>query len=334
MGNPYLADFLNADGSVRFGGAVTFTDPGNQPGGAGSQTVVWWDLGVVDFGAAAVAGKTVLVPAAPGRLISSVRFGSDGFVPEPNAGCYLITPNTPGFSGYAALGTEATDTGGLYFNSQVVSPGLSGTQAQILDGGPLVACCTLPTKEFVAPVAWEADTAYPLDTCVVDANGHFFEVTQNGVSGATIPDFEGHESGTVTDGTITWTDDGVTPGGKAHLYAEVIETDNPSPPYPASLQFVQQPTDSTEGVTISPAITVRILDQHGDPFADIAMSIVLRVVGTATSVNGTTSQTTVAGVATFDDLAVNDAGTYIFRASLYPTVVTPDVDSDPFTITV
>jgi hypothetical protein len=37
MGNPYLADFLNADGSVRFGGEVTFTDPGNQPGGGGSQ---------------------------------------------------------------------------------------------------------------------------------------------------------------------------------------------------------------------------------------------------------------------------------------------------------
>lgn len=39
MGNPYLADFLNADGSVRFGGEVTFTDPGNQPGGGGSQPI-------------------------------------------------------------------------------------------------------------------------------------------------------------------------------------------------------------------------------------------------------------------------------------------------------
>lgn len=49
MGNPYPADVATADGDVRIGGEITFTDPDNQPGG-GSQPGVWKTYGVDSTG--------------------------------------------------------------------------------------------------------------------------------------------------------------------------------------------------------------------------------------------------------------------------------------------
>ena len=99
-----------------------------------------------------------------------------------------------------------------------------------------------------------------------------------------------------------------------------------------SLAFVQQPTDTVARQAIRPSVTVRLLDGAGDPLTTDGVAIAL-AIGTNPSggtLSGTLTQNTVAGVATFADLAIEVPGTgYTLVAS---SVGLPDATSDPFNI--
>jgi hypothetical protein len=74
--------------------------------------------------------------------------------------------------------------------------------------------------------------------------------------------------------------------------------------------FAQQPTSAVAGVGIAPAVTVRIVDQFGNLTASTAAVTV--AIGTNPGVgtlSGTSTQSAVAGVATFAGLSINKAGT-------------------------
>jgi sugar lactone lactonase YvrE len=101
---------------------------------------------------------------------------------------------------------------------------------------------------------------------------------------------------------------------------------------PRKLAFLQQPTNTTVNATITPAVTVEIQDALGNRVVtatnEVALS--LRLVGTA-MLSGTLSKAAVAGVATFDDLSVNEAGLgYLLRANSGSLT---EVDSSSFAIT-
>jgi hypothetical protein len=83
---------------------------------------------------------------------------------------------------------------------------------------------------------------------------------------------------------------------------------------PSKLSFAQQPTGTTAGAVIIPAVTVRIEDDFGNLTTSTA-SASLAVTGGAATLNGTTTRTGVAGVSTFADLSVNTAGTYTLVAT-------------------
>jgi hypothetical protein len=89
---------------------------------------------------------------------------------------------------------------------------------------------------------------------------------------------------------------------------------------PASrLAFGQQPTSSTGGVTITPAVTVRILDAAGNQ-TSVNNSVTLAIgAGTGTfgaHLSGGASTPAVGGVTTFNGLSIDSAGTgYTLRAS-------------------
>ena len=77
------------------------------------------------------------------------------------------------------------------------------------------------------------------------------------------------------------------------------------------LVFVQQPTNAGIGSVISPAVTVRLLDQFnnlvgGDNTDKVALSIGTNSGGGALS--GTSTQTVSGGVATFSNLSITKAG--------------------------
>ena len=97
------------------------------------------------------------------------------------------------------------------------------------------------------------------------------------------------------------------------------------------LAFGQQPTNTPRTQTITPAVTVRILDANNNLTTSTAN--VTLAIGTnpgGGTLSGTLTQAAVAGVATFANLSINNIGTgYTLAATSTVTGVT----SDPFNIT-
>jgi uncharacterized repeat protein (TIGR01451 family)/CSLREA domain-containing protein len=86
---------------------------------------------------------------------------------------------------------------------------------------------------------------------------------------------------------------------------------------PSQLEFGQQPVNTAGGATITPSPTVRILDQFGN--LTTSTDNVTIVIGTnpvGGTLSGTTTVAAVAGVATFNGLSINTAGSgYTLAAS-------------------
>jgi adhesin/invasin len=83
---------------------------------------------------------------------------------------------------------------------------------------------------------------------------------------------------------------------------------------PANMVFVQQPTNALAGNTIAPAVTVSVTDAFGNGVSGQNVTINLNF-GTGI-MSGTLTQTTDAGgIATFNDLSFNLAGTKDLRAT-------------------
>ncbi len=86
---------------------------------------------------------------------------------------------------------------------------------------------------------------------------------------------------------------------------------------PAKLAFGQQPLTTAAGHVIAPAVTVKVLDRYGN-LVTTDSSIVKLVLGTTVAgakLGGTLSVAAVAGVAVFNNLTLNKAGTYTLKAA-------------------
>jgi streptogramin lyase len=101
------------------------------------------------------------------------------------------------------------------------------------------------------------------------------------------------------------------------------------------LVFLQPPTDTAAGQTISP-VSVAIVDQYGnvetgDNSDAVALSIGVDPSGGLATLSGTLTMAVVNGVATFGDLSIDMLGMgYTVHATVGGGV--PDIDSDPFNI--
>ena len=93
-----------------------------------------------------------------------------------------------------------------------------------------------------------------------------------------------------------------------------------------AIAFVQQPTDAHAGSPIFPAVTVSLKDANSNPI--VGMAVTLSLPG-AIEVAGATATTDTTGIATFLDLAIQQAGTYQLQASGGGL---PSVSSASFTI--
>jgi hypothetical protein len=106
---------------------------------------------------------------------------------------------------------------------------------------------------------------------------------------------------------------------------------------PAQLDFGQQPTSTTGGATISPAVTVRLLDAGGNQTASSNNVTLAITSGSGTSgahLSDGTSVTVAAsgGVANFSSLSIDSAGSgYTLRAT---SGALPAATSSSFTISV
>ncbi len=83
-----------------------------------------------------------------------------------------------------------------------------------------------------------------------------------------------------------------------------------------SLQFNQEPTNTTAGATMSPAVTVGILDGFGNPVTtDNTTQVTLSVASGPGTLTGGGPVTAVGGIATFPNLVFDTAGTYTLKAT-------------------
>ena len=107
-----------------------------------------------------------------------------------------------------------------------------------------------------------------------------------------------------------------------------------SPAAADHLLFLQQPTDTAAGQTITPAVMVAVVDQFGNVLTSDDSDTVTLTVGTNPSggtVSGTLTLTVNGGIATFSDLSIDVAGDgYTLHAT---TTGLTDGDSDAFRIT-
>ncbi|MFI5458140.1 MAG: beta strand repeat-containing protein, partial [Isosphaerales bacterium] len=99
------------------------------------------------------------------------------------------------------------------------------------------------------------------------------------------------------------------------------------------LAFLQQPIDTTYGNTISPAVTVEVVDQYNNLVNSTAsITIALGTNPTGATFGGTLLVNAVAGIATFGDLTVSIVGIgYSLQATSNGLAPTPQ--SSPFNIT-
>ncbi|EAU63294.1 integrins alpha chain [Stigmatella aurantiaca DW4/3-1] len=101
---------------------------------------------------------------------------------------------------------------------------------------------------------------------------------------------------------------------------------------PAQLVFATQPPDTTPvGQPLTPAVRVQVFDAHGNPVPSDTLAVTLTLVASnGATLQGTPVRTTAAGVATFNDLSIQQPGLgYLLSASAGSL---PVVQSEPFDI--
>jgi hypothetical protein len=102
------------------------------------------------------------------------------------------------------------------------------------------------------------------------------------------------------------------------------------------LAFVQQPTDTSPGIAISPPVTVELLDQYGNLSSNDNTDKVTMTIGTnpgGGTLSGTNPVTAVNGIATFSNLSINNPGTGYTLVATDSSLNQPTVTSNSFTIT-
>lgn len=138
MPNPYPADFDEPDGTVRWGGFVNFTDPGNQP--AGGLTPVSIDDG--DSPYQALAGQLVVVGDLGDDV--TILLPDDPDVPLDGTQVAVVIQgdpdgNTVTVSSEAANGINGAATASLASQYQTLSVIFSVDEWLILESGEGVA---------------------------------------------------------------------------------------------------------------------------------------------------------------------------------------------------
>ncbi|HZN93944.1 MAG TPA: Ig-like domain-containing protein, partial [Myxococcales bacterium] len=83
-----------------------------------------------------------------------------------------------------------------------------------------------------------------------------------------------------------------------------------TPGAPARLRFSIQPTNATAGVAVAPAIRVQVTDTFGNlvPTATDSITLAIGANPSGGTLRGTLTQAAVAGVATFNDINIREAG--------------------------
>jgi adhesin/invasin len=226
-------------------------------------------------------------------------------------------------TGGELLNSAATCVLGIEFSPSSVGPNLPGTvtltdntlnnngSTQTIDvsGNGVKANQTItfttaaPTGAALGamfPVAATSNSGLPV-TLTVDAASSSVCT----ISGGTV---------TITSGSGTCIIDANQAGNANYNAATQVQSSTAAQTGPAAqISFTTQPSNTTAGAAISPAVVVKVTDAGGTPLNGAAVTLTLP--GGVTLHGTVTATTNASGLATFSGLSINTAGTYTLVAA-------------------
>jgi len=282
-----------------------------------------------------IAGGTI-TPAVQATLID--RYGNQATQAtlaltvaignNPSGGTLSGTTIANAVGGVATFANLSVDRAGLNYTLNVGASGLFADNSvgfDVLVGPPAqLAFTASPTGNVASGAAFTARVA------VRDAGGNVVTNTPTQVTlsltnapGATL---SGTTTATTVNGVATFTGLSIDRAGSGYtLQAAAVGLPSASSPAfgvsagaPTALVFASQPGNTTAGAAIAPAVRVAVQDAQGNTVTASSMSITLALATNPSggTLSGTRTVAASNGVATFDDLSIDRAGTgYTLRAN-------------------
>jgi hypothetical protein len=313
-------------------------------GGANATSLAWGAaLGVQDGAGPAAGGG---VQTSGGVAIDSTAIYTPSKINLADGKVHTLSVYATGVSGLGT-GDKPLQIGYLATNSTGFNAGNSFISARILgndtaefqyDNGTSPATSALNSRPTGAIAA--GDWLDLILTAQETAPGSFkgaFSVVDYGPAGV--------GAGTVVVAPVSYRVTGLTALGTASAVSPGFRTATPAtftghvrfdnfavdPPPPAKLSYLRQPATGTAGSALGPFVAA-VEDFTGHTASTDASTVTL-TLSHGTFADGATSVSakTVAGVATFGNLVIGAAGSYVLRA----TDTNPNLDPGyaPFTVT-
>ena len=294
-------------------------------------------------GATITPAVTVRVLDSQGRLVTTATNAITlAIYTNPGGGTLSGTLTKNAVGGIATFNDLSIDKTGTGYKLRATATGLTAATSNafnITPGTPTqLAFYQQPTNAVAGVAITPAVTVR-----ILDAFGNLTTATNAVTMAIDTNPGGGTLSGTLTknavSGTATFNDLSIDKTGTGYklratatgLTQAVSNAFNITPGTPSQLVFGQQPTTTDAGATITPAVTVNLLDAQGNQTS--GTNAVTMAIGTnpgGGTLSGTLTKNAVNGTATFNNLSINNAGTgYTLRATATGLTL---ADSNPFDI--
>ena len=288
-----------------------------------------------------IVGTEGISPAVTVQVLDA-----NGFLVPDTVDITISINNNPG-SGTLSGDTVVTTVGGIatFTDLSIDQPGVGYTFDATATG---LATATSDSFDIIAPAipaqlvfgqqpsntALDSTIRPAITVYILDAFGNLIDNATNSISmvinndpssGATL---FGQTGVPAVDGIATFDNLFIDEVGSSFTLDARLDgvdtiTSNPFdiliPGTAAKLGFFQQPTNTIAGDTISPPVTVRILDSNDILVSTATDTITLSIdndLGRPVDLNGTVELAAVNGIATFDDISIDSTGAgYTLRAS-------------------
>ena len=272
------------------------------------------------FGVAISPAVTVQVQDAAGSVVPSTASVTVAIGTNPGSGALSGTLTQAAVGGVATFNNLSINNAGIGYTLTAASSGLTGTTSTsftIIGPAAKLAFGVQPSNTVFGVAISPAVTVQ-----VQDANGFVVTSSTASVTVAigTNPG-SGALSGTLTQaavgGVATFNNLSINNAGIGYTLTAASSglTGTTSTSFTiigpaAKLAFGVQPSNTVFGVAISPAVTVQVQDANGFVVTSSTASVTV-AIGTnpgSGALSGTLTQAAVGGVATFNNLSINNAG--------------------------
>jgi WD40 repeat protein len=234
------------------------------------------------------------------------------------------------------------------------NPGPNGFTAQVTDSGspPMTAMQPLSITVANSPGAGLSFTVQPASTIVGQVISPAVQVLVQNSSGPVVGQLVTLVVGNNPGGAVQFGPNavvsgaggiatfsgvslnapgmGYTLGAKATGFTGATSTPFDVAPVGANLAFLLQPSNGVAGQALVPAVQVRASDGSGNGVAGLTITLAIGANPGGATLSGSTATTNLAGIATFSNLSLNNAGNgYTLVASMFNFT---GATSNPFNI--